>query len=133
MTQQTPLDVTTAYFDALAQGDVAAALALLSPDVRWHQPGAHRFSGTHSGPEAVAALIGGMMQVSEGTFELGVTAAPMVNGDHVAYPVRFTARRDGQVLDMEGVDLLTVADGRITEVHLFSADGPVEDRFWGAA
>ena len=29
-------------------------------------------------------------------------------------------------------DLLTVRDGKIVEVHLFTEDGPTEDAFWGA-
>lgn len=125
--------VTAAYFDALARGDVPTAMAQLGDDVVWHQPGSNRFSGTHTGPEAVGALIGQMMQVSGGTFALEVTGEPMVNGALVAYPVRFSGRRDGEQMDMPGIDLLTVRDGKIVEVHLFSADGEAEDRFWGAA
>lgn len=36
-------------------------------------------------------------------------------------------------MDMAGMDLLTVEDGKITQVRLFSEDGPAEDAFWGAA
>ncbi|GAA4086161.1 hypothetical protein GCM10023066_20010 [Nocardioides kongjuensis] len=55
----------------------------------------------------------------------------MVNGELVAVPVRFTGRRDGASMDMTGVDLLTVRDGKIVEVHLFSENGVAEDQFWG--
>lgn len=126
-----PLTVTSAYFEALAEGNIPGAMAELSPQVMWHQLGQNRFSGVHHGPEAVAALVGGMHQISGGTFTLEVTGEPMVNGAQVAYPVRFTGERDGVRMDMSGLDLLTVADDRIVSVHLFSADGPAEDRFWG--
>ena len=55
----------------------------------------------------------------------------MVNGELVAVPVRFTGRRDVVSMDMAGVDLLTIREGKIAEVHLFSEDGVAEDAFWG--
>lgn len=126
-----PRETVTAYFSALAQGQIAEAMAYLSPQVSWHQPGNNRFSGEHLGPEAVGALIGGMAEVSEGTFAVAPAGPLMANGDLVAAPVRFTGSRAGATLDMSGLDLLTVTDGLITEVRLFSEDGPAEDAFWG--
>ncbi|WP_152365243.1 nuclear transport factor 2 family protein [Microlunatus speluncae] len=131
MSDQTPAAVVAGYFEALGRGDVPAALARFSPAVLWRQPGANRFSGDHRGAEEVAALLGGMMEVSEGTFQLAVTGPAMTNGELVAVPVRFSGRTATAAMDMAGVDLLTVRDGRIVEVHLFSADGPAEDTFWG--
>jgi hypothetical protein len=131
MTDQNPAAVATRYFDALASGDVPAAMALLSPDVVWHQPGANRFSGDHHGLEGVGELLGQMMAVSGGTFQLAVTAPAMVNGDLVAVPVRFSGQREGAAMDMTGIDLLAIVDGAIAAVHLFSEDGAAEDRFWG--
>jgi uncharacterized protein len=133
MTDQNPAAVATRYFDALSAGDIPRAMALFSPGVVWHQPGANRFSGDHHGPDGVGELLGGMMEASEGTFQLSVTGPAMVNGDLVAVPVRFTGRREGAAMDMTGIDLLTIADGAIAAVHLFSEDGDSEDRFWGAA
>lgn len=73
------------------------------------------------------------MTVSEGTFELADTGPHMVNGELVAVPVRFTGNRSDTSMDMAGVDLLTVRDGRIVEMHLFSEDAAAEDAFWGRA
>ena len=129
----TPLSVANSYFEALGRGDVPAALALFSPDVVWHQPGANRFSGDQVGLDQVGAMLGGMMQVSEGSFTLAVAGPAMVNRNLVAVPVRFAGARDGASMDMAGVDLLTVVDGAIVEVSLFSEDGDAEDAFWGAA
>ncbi len=131
MTDQTPVAVATRYFDSLRTGDVPGAMALFSPDVVWHQPGDNRFSGVHRGPGEVGAMLGGMMEVSQGSFQLAVTGAPMPNGDLVAVPVRFTGTRDGAGMDMAGLDLLTVRGGSIVEVALFSEDGSAEDTFWG--
>lgn len=131
MNKQTPAAVAATYFDALAKGDVPTAMGLLSEQVVWHQPGANRFSGDHVGIDGVGALLGGMMETSEGSFQLAVAGPAMENGELVAVPVRFTGKRADAAMDMSGVDLLTVRDGRIVEVHLFSEDGPAEDAFWG--
>ena len=131
MSEQTPAVVAATYFDALGRGDVPTAMAQLSDAVVWHQPGANRFSGDHVGMEGVGALLGGMMEASQGTFQLAVSGPAMVNGPLVAVPVRFSGRRDAASMDMAGVDLLTVSDGKIIEVRLFSEDGAAEDEFWG--
>ena len=133
MTDQTPAAVTASYFDAFGRGDVPAAMALLSPDVVWHQPGSNRFSGDHTGINGVGLLLGGMMETSQGTFQLAVTGPAMVNGEFVAVPVRFSGKRADVSMDMSGVDLLTIRDGKIVEVRLFSSDGAAEDVFWGHA
>lgn len=131
MSEQTPAQVAATYFEALGRGDVPTALALLSDTVVWHQPGANQFSGDHAGAEGVGALLAGMMAASQGSFQLAVSGPAMVNGALVAVPVRFTGRHDTVSMDMAGVDLLTIRDGRITEVRLFSEDGVAEDAFWG--
>lgn len=73
------------------------------------------------------------METSQGTFQLAVSGPAMVNGEFVAVPVRFSGKRRDVSMDMSGIDLLTVRDGKIAEVRLFSADGPAEDVFWGPA
>ncbi|MFD4669410.1 nuclear transport factor 2 family protein [Lentzea sp. NPDC058450] len=127
----TPLAVVTTYFEALESGDLATVAAQFADDVVWHQPGDNRFSGVHRGSEAVGAMIGGMMEVSEGTFSLKRNAPLMVNGDTVAAPVHWTAKRSGAEMDGVGVDLMRVADGKVVEVWLFTADPAEEDAFWG--
>ncbi|MGW6442163.1 nuclear transport factor 2 family protein [Lentzea sp. NPDC055074] len=127
----TPLAVVTTYFEALESGDLATVSAQFADDVVWHQPGDNRFSGLHRGSEAVGAMIGGMMSVSEGSFSLKRNAPLMVNGDVVAAPVRWTAQRSGAEMDGVGVDLMRVVDGKVVEVRLFTADPAEEDAFWG--
>lgn len=127
----TPTTVVRQYFDALVAKDFAGVGALLADDIVWHQPGKNRFSGTHRGSDAVNAMIGGMMTVSEGTFELGLTTDPMANGDLVAAPIHFGAKRDGAEMSLDGIDVLRVDGGKITEVWLYSADQKAEDAFWG--
>ncbi|MEV6287501.1 nuclear transport factor 2 family protein [Kribbella sp. NPDC051770] len=123
--------VVQEYFDALAAKDFAKVGGYLADGIVWHQPGANQLSGDKRGADAVNAMIGAMMEISQGSFELALTAPPMGNGDLVAAKIHFSAQRKGAVLDQDGVDLLKVADGQIVEAWLFSADQPAEDTFWG--
>jgi uncharacterized protein len=131
MTVDSTLAVARKYVDAVAAKDFGAIAGLFAEDIVWHQPGANRFSGTHSGGAAVDKLLGAMMTVSEGTFELSVTGAPMVNADHVSIPVHFAGKRSDAELGQDGVDVLRIDGDRIAEVRLFSSDQDAEDAFWG--
>lgn len=131
MTEQTPASVAETFFDALSRGDIPTVMAQFNDNVLWHQPGANQFSGDHLGAGGVGALLGGMMEASAGSFQLVVAGPAMVNGEVVAIPVRFTGSRADATMDMAGIDLLTVRDGKIVEVRLFSEDGHAEDLFWG--
>ncbi|MDO5098291.1 MAG: nuclear transport factor 2 family protein [Corynebacterium sp.] len=124
------------YFAALAEGRVTDAVGFLDPQVRWHQPGNNQFSGSYEGIDAVVSLISTMMEFSQGTLTVQPTGSPMVNAHVVAVPVRFTGTRATEAgetihMDQSGIDLLTVADGRIVEVRLFSQDNAAEDVFLG--
>jgi ketosteroid isomerase-like protein len=127
----TPLDVVHQYFDALTAKDFAAVAGLFADDIVWHQPGSNRFSGTHRGSRVVGDMIGGMMGVSEGTFELTPIGTPMVNGGLVAVPVHFGGKRAGAAMSQDGIDLLLIEGDRVAEVWLFSSDPASEDAFWG--
>ena len=128
----TPLAVVRKYFDALSAKDFATVAGMFADDIVWHQPGDNRFSGTHHGSAAVGEMIGGMMTVSEGTFELTLTGAPLVNGTLVAVPVHFTGKREGATMAQDGIDLLRIEGDKIAEAWLFSSDPQSEDAFWGA-
>ncbi|MGW1343029.1 nuclear transport factor 2 family protein [Kribbella sp. NPDC002412] len=125
------LAVARKYVDAVAAKDFGTVAGLLADDIVWHQPGANQLSGTHRGRAAVDQLLGAMMTISEGTFDLSVVGVPMVNGDHAAIPVHFAGKRSGAELGGDGVDVLRIDGDRIVEVRLFSADQDNEDAFWG--
>ena len=76
-------------------------------------------------------MIGGMMQVSAGTFKIDEVSSIMANGDQVAAILKFSAQRDGVEMSMSGVDVMTVSNGQIKEVWLYSEDQAAEDAFWG--
>ncbi|RSM81577.1 nuclear transport factor 2 family protein [Kibdelosporangium aridum] len=125
--------VAQKYFDALQAKQFDVVAGMLADDIVWHQPGGNRFSGTHHGAGAVNTMIGGMMEVSRGTFALSLRSAPMMNGDLVAAEIRFSAEREGASLAQDGVDVMRIADGQIVEMWLYSGDQKDEDDFWGPA
>ncbi|TDB74739.1 nuclear transport factor 2 family protein [Micromonospora sp. KC723] len=124
--------VARRYVDAMKAKDFATVASLFADDIVWHQPGDNRFSGSRHGVGAVNDMLGGQMAVTNGTLDVQVTGAPMVNGAFVALPVHFSAKRDGAEMSMDGVDVLRVEGDKVAEVWLFSADQQGEDAFWGA-
>jgi uncharacterized protein len=127
------LTVAQRYTDAVSAKDFATVAGMFADDIAWHQPGSHRLAGTFRGRAAVNEMIGAQLAATQGTFELAVTGAPMVNGALVAIPVHFSAQNDDSLMAMDGVDVLRVEGDEIAEVWLFSVDQQAEDAFWGAA
>ena len=125
------IDIARTYFQAVQTGDMAALGGLLDADIVWHQPGANRFSGEHKGQGAVFQMLGSMMEASQGTFAIDKIHTLMGNGDLVTATIHFTGRHGGASMSMDGVDLLRIENGKITEMWLFSADPAAEDAFWG--
>ncbi|MFC8197938.1 nuclear transport factor 2 family protein [Streptomyces sp. NPDC057298] len=125
------IDIARTYFQAVQTGDMATLGELLDEGIVWHQPGANQFSGEHKGQGAVFQMLGGMMEASQGSFAIDTIHTLMANGDLVTATIRFSGRRDNASMSMNGVDLLRIADGRITEMWLFSEDPATEDAFWG--
>ncbi|WP_026969179.1 nuclear transport factor 2 family protein [Algoriphagus terrigena] len=126
----TAIEVVTAYSVALSHGDIPTAFSHFSPDARWHQPGSHQFAGTKTGLEAIGKMLGDMMGATQGSLVINPTGALMANGNLVSFPVRFTGKNGDKTIDMNGVDLFEVVDGKIIQVWLFSEDQGAEDVFW---
>lgn len=129
---QANIQIVKKYFESLAKGDLATLGSLLAENVVWHQPGQGSLSGTHHGKAAVFALFGRFLEISEGSFRIDSVGTLMANGDSVAAPLQFSAKKHGGArIEMAGIDLMRVENGLIQEVHLFSGDQTAEDAFWG--
>ncbi|MEB2777356.1 nuclear transport factor 2 family protein [Algoriphagus sp. D3-2-R+10] len=126
----TPLEVVDAYNIALSKEDIPTVFSYFSPDANWHQPGNNQFYGTKKGLDAIGTMLSDMMGATQGTLVIKPTGAMMANGNLVSFPVRFSGKSGDKTVDMNGVDLFEVVDGKITNVWLFSEDQPEEDKFW---
>ena len=125
------IDIAKTYITAVQTGDQATLGSIISPDVVWHQPGNHQFSGTHRGMAVVGPMLGKMMAVSNGTFTISRADHYMANGDWVVITLEFVGEANGIKLKQPGVDLIRIAGDKIAEVRLFSSDQDQEDVFWG--
>ena len=123
--------IVEGYLVALSQGDIATAFSFFSPDAKWHQPGKHQYAGTKSGLGEIGKMLNDMMGESQGTLAIVPTGPIMENGNMVSFPVHFTGKIGERTVDMNGVDLFEVVDGKIVQVWLFSEDQEAEDFFWG--
>ncbi len=124
------IEVFNSYNEALIQGDFPAVFEALADNIIWHQPGKNPLSGTHTGKEALGVHLGKFAEKSHGSFKV-ITNWASANGELVAANVTFVADRgNGDVLNMNGIDLFRIADGKIQEVWLFSADQDLEDTYW---
>ena len=127
----TAIEVVEAYSEALSKGDIPTAFSHFSPEAKWHQPGNHQFAGTKEGLDAIGKMLGDMMGATQGSLVIAPTGALMNNGNFVSFPVNFTGKTGDKTLDMNGVDLFEVIDGKIVQVWLFSEDQEAENEFWG--
>lgn len=123
-------DVVQNYFNSLATGDFDRLGQLFAEDIIWHQPGQGELSKTYYGKQELFALFGHFMTISQGSFRIDGVKSIMGNGDFVTAALHFSASKPGQSIAMDGVDLMKVKDGKITEVWLFSSDQAAEDAFW---
>lgn len=124
------LEVFNQYNNGLINGDFGAVFATMADDISWHQPGNNPVSGTVVGKELLGAHLGKFAEKSNGSFKV-VTNWVSDNGNFVAANVTFLADRgNGDVLNMNGIDLFRIEDGKIQEIWLFSLDQAVEDAYW---
>jgi limonene-1,2-epoxide hydrolase len=92
---------------ALEARDLDAALALMAPDVVFRSPIVHK---PYQGPEAVRALLGGVMAIFEDFSYERVIGAPDAADHALVFAARIGDRR------LEGCDFLHEnADGLIDE------------------
>jgi ketosteroid isomerase-like protein len=123
------VDIAREYFEAVQKGDLVRVGELLDEEIVWHQPGANQFSGERKGRDAVFAMLGGMMEASQGSFaidKIDVSHGQRRHGGRFD-PLRRGAR--GRVHEHGGVDVLRLKDGKIVEMWLFSGDQVAEDAF----
>lgn len=126
-----PIEVVTAYVDALGKGDIPTAFSFFDSNVKWHQPGNNQFSGVKTGVESIGEMLNAMMQVSKGTFSLVPKGSLMVNGNLVSMPLNFTGTVEDRTINMFGIDLFKIEGDKIVEIWLFSDNQEEEDVFWG--
>ena len=123
--------VVRALYDARGRGDLAAARALLHPQVVWREPaGEAAYAGTHAGPDAVVdEMLGSAMAATGGTFRVDLVQTNR-HGPLVSCHVRWSATRREQEMTGRELAVYRVEDGRIVEACFHLDDPEATDAFF---
>lgn len=115
--------------DAFKSGDMEVLNGLFADDVIWHVPGRGPLAGDHKGKEEVFAFFAKTMELTGGTFKLEVHDV-LANDEHGIAMVTTTGTREGKSLHNNGVQIVHVKDGKVTESWLHPDDQYAVDEFW---
>lgn len=127
-----PADVVTRFYAAVASRDLQTAAACFTPDAVWHLPGDSPIAGDHVGWTSIRDnFLARLGPLSEGTFRAELLDVA-VGERYVVAVQHATGNARGRVLDLTGCQLMTVVDGRITEVRGHYSDQEQLDAFWRA-
>lgn len=110
-------------YEALAQGDVEAVLAMFSADCVMHIGGDGPLSGQHKGREAIGRALGGIVEWTGGTVRLDVEEvfADDHNGIVIVHETG-TRVSDGLTLDVRESHVFRFCDGAAVEFFDVPAD-----------
>ena len=129
MTEHPNVELLRRGYQAFGSGDLAALDALFADDVVWHVSDRSAMAGDFKGKEQVFAQFGQLMERTGGTFKLDIHDIVAGDGHGVALSTA-TGSREGRSLNVRGVDIFHVADGRVTEMWSTSLDPYENDEFW---
>ena len=116
-------------YEAFARGDIAALTDMFAQDMVWHVPGTNLISGEHKGRDAVFAVFAKTMELTGGTFKIDLHDI-VANDEHTVSLTRAAASRQGKQLDLRGVDIYHIRNGKVTEWWSFVEDQRLDDEFW---
>jgi ketosteroid isomerase-like protein len=123
--------VVTEFLTAVQNGNNETLAALLSPEIKWEQPGNSQVSGLKASAGEVFQMVGKMVELSDNSLRLAAIKSVTVNGSDVACLLQWTASKEnGNQLDVENVDVYRVANGQIVGAKIFSSDVEAENKFW---
>ncbi len=124
-------EVVASYFEALGKGELEKALSLFTPDTKWCQPGDNQFAGLKNNLSEIIQMFQGIMSHTSGNMQVRPNGPMLESGNMIAVPVWFTAKTETKIMDLGGLDLFEVKDGKIIQVWTFSDDQSVDDEFFG--
>src|SRR5665213_3498179 len=97
--------------------------------IGWTVSGRNKISGTYSGQEETFAFFGKLMELTDGTFAVGIHDL-LASDDHVVVLAKETASRQGKSLESDDVHVWHIANGKAVEFWGISKDQHEVDEFW---
>jgi hypothetical protein len=116
--------------DAVARGDIAAALEKFPEDVVWYSPAADPEERVYRGRDGLARFFGQLQERSNGTMRVEVEEV-LGSDDHVVAFLRITAEREGDRLDVLVAHFATVGPDGFTRNWFLPSDAAAWNRFFG--
>lgn len=116
-------------YEAVAQGDFAAAAETLAEDVVFHVPGAGLISGEYRGRDAVFEFFAKSQQLSGGTFRIELHDVAATDEHAIALQIN-RAERNGKTLEARVVGVYHVRAGKASEAWFLTDTQDENDEFW---
>jgi ketosteroid isomerase-like protein len=116
-------------YAAFSRGDMDTINEIFADDIVWHIPGRSPLAGDYKGKNEVFGFFGQLAERSGGTFSLDVHDI-LGNDEHVVAMTHEQAERGGRSLDVHGVHVWHVRDGKAVEFWGLADDVYAEDDFW---
>ena len=104
------------FYEALNEGDVDGAVALLAPEVSWDRPPDVPVTGTVNGRDDIREMWASFADAA-GKFEIeptGFEGPDSDDADKVLVKVTFRGETDGTPFEFSGAQVFTVRYGGIT-------------------
>lgn len=123
--------IVNSFLSAVQAGDHAKLAELLSPEIRWEQPGNSQVSGIKHSNIEVFQMVGKMFEISANTLRLAAVESVTAHNDEVACLLRWEATKPtGETLAVDNIDIYEVKNGQIINAKIFTADIGAENEFW---
>lgn len=135
MSEQSNISTVKDLFAALNRGDLThVEEEFLHDEVNVHVPGKHPLASKHIGKQNALGFYRNVRtQTEEVTFEIEAIAAA---GNQVLVELHIQARRTSgnpATLDLHGMNAITFANGKITEIRQYTGDQHATDTYLTAA
>ena len=123
------LDGIRRVFDAFGGGDARALFEVIADDAVWTVPGAVPVAQVYRGRDRIFELFRETRRLTDGTY-LSELRWAVADGEHAVAVYRARGARRGRELDIDQVLLITLRDGRWSEITALPTDPVAFDRFW---
>ena len=116
-------------FDAFRGGDARALVEVIAEDAVWVVPGDVPVSRAYRGHAEIFDLFRETRRLTDGTYRSELRWA-LADGDHATAVYRATGQRLGREIDIDQVLVITLREGRWSEIVAVPTDPVAFGRFW---
>jgi len=113
-------------YELFSSDDAHAMAELWRDDIVWHIAGSNTVSGNHIGVDAILAMLGDVMALTQGTFQVEIKNIA-TSGDRGYSLHKATAMTESGVAEFWNVLSFRFVAGKIAEVWNYAYDQNVDD------